>query len=138
MKKLKFFALLSLVMITSIMMVGCKNNNNNGVLDSAVGTQIKQDYFNQFVHPANNDAQLSDVQIYKYYGTFNGYVAIMFNDGARQAIGQETVAGITINYMDSRRILVWKDSNFYSLQESYDNSFLTEQNIRTIADAQNK
>ncbi|MCL2679747.1 MAG: hypothetical protein FWF18_05660, partial [Dehalococcoidia bacterium] len=79
-----------------------------------------------------------DVQIYKYYGSFNGYVAIMFNDGARQSLGQEIVAGVTINYMDSRRISVWNAGNFYSLQEAYDSGFLTKSNIRVIAGAQNK
>ncbi|MDR3012018.1 MAG: hypothetical protein LBU70_02260 [Chitinispirillales bacterium] len=98
---------------------------------------IRSDYFNRFVKPIDNDALLKDVQIHKYYGTFGGYVVIMFHSNAEDVVGEEIVAGITINYADSRRILVWKDGSFYSLQESYENRFLTEQDIRLIADAQN-
>ncbi|MCL2679784.1 MAG: hypothetical protein FWF18_05875, partial [Dehalococcoidia bacterium] len=81
MKKLKLIALLSLVALASIVMVACNGNGWLKPLDSAVETQIRQDYFNQVVSPTNNEASLGDVQIYKYYGSFNGYVAIMFNDG---------------------------------------------------------
>ncbi|MDR2578013.1 MAG: hypothetical protein LBC70_04260 [Chitinispirillales bacterium] len=119
-----------------------KSEDSSLKLDAELRNRIIQDYFNQYyfnqvIEPNDAVVQLKDVQICKYYGTFGGYVVIMFNSAVRQAIGEETVAGVTINYVDSRRILVWTDGSFYRLQESYEKKILTEQNIRLIANAQN-
>jgi len=137
--KIKIIALSLMLVMASIVLLGCVNNNGGNMarLNATIATEIRQAYFNEFVKPLDDGTQLSDVKILVYYGTFGESVVVVLNSGARQAIGQETAAGIEINYADSRRIWVWNDNNFHTLQEAYDDSLLTVGNIQTIAGIQN-
>jgi hypothetical protein len=112
-----------------------------GSLDQEIETLVIQDYFDQVLIPAAganaDEMELSDVQILRYYGTFNGYVVVMFNSGARHEGWKETIAETTIYYLDSRRIYVWKDGSLCVLKQAYENNFLSVENIQSIAKVQN-
>jgi hypothetical protein len=154
-RKCKVFIFMSVVLLISTLFAlgGCmdlltngrngqKGSEGNGLytgeLDPEIEARIIRDYFYHVVYPASNEAQLGDVHICKYYGTFEGFVAVMFNGGERQVAWRETIAGIEVHYSDSRWILVWENGKFYRLQEAYDNGFLNQQNIQEIADQQEK
>jgi len=111
--------MLSLVVITSVVMVGC---TSNGVLDQTIEAQIKQDWQEQF------DAALSTVN---YYGTHNGYVAF-FRPGENAVVTNIEVAGTLFEYGYNWTIYLWKDGSFYNMIDAYEQGLLTAADIRKI------
>jgi hypothetical protein len=105
-------------------------------LSSDVEIKIKQDFLDFYTKTENPDATVDDVSILFYYGTYGGCVAVKMTDRFSvyyQVITIETIDGIKISTNDSNPIHVWKDENFYSLQEAYDEGYLTKDNLREIA-----
>ncbi|MCL1811667.1 MAG: hypothetical protein FWG41_05580 [Methanomassiliicoccaceae archaeon] len=104
-------------------------------LNSEMEMKIKQDYFNQITKIKFPEATIDNVGINKYYGTYNGSVVVKMSDltGHLIMMISETVGGITINYPDTNKALVWKDGNFYSMQEAYDLGLLCKDDLREIS-----
>ena len=110
------------------------------LLSEKVEKQVKQAYLDLFLKPEIAEATPDDVML-RYYGTYGGAVAVMLTDrfsSYTMAEWSETNQNITIYYSDGRYITVWKDGAFYRLQEAYDNSILTAENIAQIATIQNE
>lgn len=133
MKKLRLVAVLSLVVITSIVMVACKNNDNgNGSLNPTTEARIKQDYLQQL---NNGNIALEDILIHKYYGTYGDSVAvIMAISGVEPppAIDEMVVADFEFTFNTGRHITIWNNGIFYTLHCAYDGSFITIGNLETI------
>ena len=71
----------------------------------------------------------------RYYGEYSDCVPVMFLEpipGVIMDIDIE-VAGSVFHYTDPIEITVWKDGEFYTLQEAYDQNLLTKEQIATIA-----
>jgi hypothetical protein len=97
--------------------------------------KIKQDYLEFHTKPMYPDATVDDIEIKKYYGTYGGCVAVLMTDnytGYSQALETEVVDGITIQYFDSNKMLIWKNGNFHHLQEAYDEGLLTKDDLSLI------
>lgn len=78
---------------------------------------IKQDFFN--LYTANvPEMTMDDVEIYGYYGTYNGCVVL---DIGCKYLSRITVAGCEIEegLLVPGLAIVWKEGNFYSLMEAY-------------------
>jgi len=76
----------------------------------------------------------SKSRIEEYYGTYNGCIAVIFNDyfhSGSRPLG--LVAGIRFQYDYGNRILAWKEGEFYILQKAFDLGLLTGEDIETIA-----
>ncbi|MDE6850183.1 MAG: hypothetical protein K2J54_02530, partial [Clostridia bacterium] len=119
---------------------------------------IKRDWAKNLTDDETNpteDVTEDEVTIRKYYGTYNGCVAVTVErTGAMHpAVYNPVVVEIgtvVFNYgYYSPRITVWKmngDSNqsgdvkigtFYTLQQAYDNGYLTHEDLMTIANRHN-
>ena len=86
-----------------------------------------------------------DLDITYFYGHFLRQVAsfhtdisiaVMFNNPADTALGSEEIVTaqrrITISYTDGNRILIWRMGRFYRLQEAYNASYLSANDILEI------
>jgi len=59
------------------------------------------------------DAKAADFSIIRYYGVYNGSVALMINDPYHEYPAEdldinETIAGVLFHYTNPNRIIVWK------------------------------
>jgi len=144
MKKLKQIAVLSLVVLTSIMVVGCSGNSRGEIERNAAGEivwsakterVIRWDFF-QSIDNAYRNIKLKDVYIDKYYGTYGDNVAVIMKiigvEGPPSIPPPYEVAGYVFECMSWDAITIWNDGNFYSLQSAYDESFITIENLETI------
>ena len=98
--------------------------------------EIKRDYLNLYEMVTYPSTTIDDVSIIKYYGTYNGSVVVKIKFiwmGELQAVTYETIDNITITFPTSNKALVWKDGNFCSLQEAYDNGLLTKDDLERVA-----
>jgi len=117
--------------------------------------RIKQDFIDDYNNskPTHIDAMiLNDIWISKYYGTYNGCVAAIFNEPFsyfhidekyRELVEKylphilylppDIVTGIPFYYEYSNSISIWKDGQFCSLYSAYDSGLLYKEDIRSIA-----
>ncbi len=57
-------------------------------------------------------AKADDVEIFKYYGTYNNYVAVMLFDAFTdydQALWEIEIDGVVFYYKNGNRIFLWKE-----------------------------
>ena len=73
-----------------------------------------------------------------YYGMFNGCVPIMFDWSESGAIMEIQVAGSTFHYGGSNTIRIWKNGEFFHLEDAYEKGILNEEQIAIIAVIHNK
>ena len=64
-------------------------------------------------------------------------VVLDFGELTSQAYSSETVAGVTFYYTTGAQMSVWKDGEFYSLQEAYDQELLTKTDLKRLAKENN-
>ncbi|MCL2375011.1 MAG: hypothetical protein FWC82_00575 [Firmicutes bacterium] len=78
--------------------------------------------------------------VFRYYGTFDEASVVMMGSTENfpgDMEWKETVAGITFFYGDTRRIIVWYENYFYTLQEAFEHNILTQENLQVIANINN-
>lgn len=83
------------------------SEGNSDTLSEQTETAIKQAY--SIRYPQEDGWSII---INKYYGTYNGCVALMIgyeNSQYTNALWSETIAGVRIEYSNGQRILVWKE-----------------------------
>ena len=99
-----------------------------GLLD-----QIAKDYYYRALEIHEGDSsKVSTYYIERYFGTYNGAVPVVITvvDGEYPEVEHtETVAGYTFEHYCLNPIKVWKDGDFYSLQEAYDLGILTVEHV---------
>ena len=107
--------------------------------DTELGRQIRQDYLDE-LHSSGVwyllDQTIDDVWITSYYGIYNGSVPLMItNRGAGYSGEVKTIVVADIKFTFGGNIMsVWKEGEFYSLEEAYNLGFLTQEDLRGIAD----
>ena len=122
--------------------------------DTELGKQIKQDYqdylHNIFVNSGNpNPMQvcIDDISIKVYFGNYNGSIPVMMKVDAKYDANDDeyvyypsamimtlVVADATFRFYSIYDILVWKEGQFYWLNNAYDMNLLTQEDLREIAD----
>ena len=82
-----------------------------------------------------NDPYIGYTYVEKYYGEFeSGAIVAMMGGGYyTDALWDEVIDGITINYCNGNRILVLYEDVFYTLTEAYEFGYLTIDDIAQIA-----
>ncbi len=108
-------------------------------LDREQLIKLKQVYLEEMKN--NEELTADDVTILEYCGTYNGCSVMMFTSRGTlylTAIEVVNVAGINFLYSDSNKLYAYKDGKIYSLEQAYENGFLTKINIVNIRDIHNK
>ena len=116
---------------------GACGNGRSKELSAEKELQIKQDYWNENYKDNTNEITVSDIKIWKHYGTYSGSVVLMIKENATQALWQDDIDGVLFKYNDGNQIIVWKDSQFYGLREAYESAFLSKNDLKNIAKIQN-
>ena len=81
------------------------------------------------------------VSIIKYYGEFeSGAIAAMIDDGRGydDALWQEKINDVVIQYYNGNRIVVLYDDEFYTLTEAYNEGYITSEDLSVIAELHNR
>ena len=141
MKKLKLIALLSLVLITSIIVVGCgnrnDNENDNGNVDYNLEYRIRNDFLFYMHSQGYTDKVIDDVKILQIFGNFDGVVVVRFYRGAFHVITPIQVGGVELIFSDSNIAIVWYGGQFLGIQEAYDDDLLSKENLIVVANKLN-
>ena len=75
------------------------------------------------------------------YGTYDDCVFVMMvGEGisTTQALRDVEVGGVMFHYRDGDSIEVWRDGEFYSLEEAYEQGYVTVESLQEVAKIQNK
>ncbi|MBQ7826837.1 MAG: hypothetical protein IJ386_01065 [Clostridia bacterium] len=78
-----------------------------------------------------------DVEVHRYYGTYNGAAVIYYEGGGMgytQAYMTVSIAGYEFSYPDGHTIEVWKDGELYSMNRAYEKGILSKNDVAKIAD----
>ena len=118
---------------------------NPEALSTQTENKIKQSHLVYLKNTYKNDpyvmeATLDDIMIFKYHGTYNGYVAVMVEDafsGYTEAIELHTIDGIEIWYGSSNIIKLWKNNEFFTIDYVYEKGLITKEDVKNIAYYQN-
>ncbi len=128
----KAVMIVALVFVLFAVLVMVSKRNINSVDLEA----IKRSYLDAMLKAGYpSDMTTEDVFIDEYCGTYKGSVVVMISDSQTfftTAVQTETVAGVKILYRDGNKLVVWKDDTFYTLEEAFENGFLTRSNIILI------
>lgn len=81
---------------------------------------------------------LRDIKILNKYGTYNSAVVVRMERGAYHMITTIEVGGIEFTFGDTNIALVWKDGQFFELEDVYDKGMLTKSNLEALARKVNK
>ena len=105
------------------------DNDENGIAQPSERfiEQIKEDY---------RDGGAEGVYITEYYGVYNGNcVPLVISNGiGLTMLVEQTIAGETFVFADTSKVIdVWVDGEFFTLEEAYENGYLTAEQIADIA-----
>jgi hypothetical protein len=103
-------------------------------LSAEMVTRVKQDYVSQYFSPESG-VTASDIQIHKYYGTFNEKIVLSLSTGLGPDVcgTPETIDAFTFYYnYPYYEIRVWGNDEFYTLTQAYEQGLLTYENINAI------
>jgi hypothetical protein len=151
---LKKFLLGVVCIMVAFSFVGCSGKNNAHISneenkketvpmawDEETRNKIKQDYLTQFVIPNAPNAIVDnltadDVVIKKHHGTYNGYFVITTNYDTIEITQVNIVIIGNVEFNFSIYVIkVWKNGNFYTLQETYEQKYLTQADLEKIAES---
>jgi len=119
------------------------NNTTGEGLSAELESRIKQDYVNVYNAsvgtPSGPPEPLAkkDIWVTEYYGTYNGCVVVSVGGyWAYPGVGWEVdIAGIRFGHGNlAKKPTTWKDGSFNDLQGAYDQVWLTQDDLRSIAE----
>lgn len=100
--------------------------------------QIESDYLSELKKSGGYDPNVDGVyRVKNYYGTYNDCVPVMFSMPETGAMKEVYIAGVVFHYTGSNTIIVWRDGEFFSLNEAYELELLTKDHIKAIASVHN-
>ena len=153
MKRKATTALFAALLVFALVVTGCAQDaaspaetgngeymprpKNPEVLSPETEEKIKQTYVKEIIN-GEIDMSFDSIYIDKYYGTYDGCVAVMMHDTYKcssfnDMIWEVYVADVLITYMSGNRIKIWKKNQFYDMQTAYDKGLLTREDIQSIA-----
>jgi len=102
-----------------------------GVLEKVV-----KDYYNYYVENYQFSPDvIGTVYVERYEGTYDGAVVVLMNGTMFSSVEWKReilVAGYTFTYYGGNMSEVWKDGEFYSLVDAYNEGILTKEHIEKI------
>ena len=118
----KLISLLLVIVIICSVLSGCVYFDKD--------FEMKKAYLDQF---GIKDKNPEDVIVDYDVGTYNGARIVMLDAECRDPEKwMENIGDFTITYYDSNRLLVWKDSEFITLTQSYWDGLLGADDIKII------
>jgi len=96
--------------------------------------EIREDYFNLMVD-TNSSTEFEKLYVGEVFGVYGDSVAlIMLFKGITPppAVDTVVVEGFEFSFHSGRHILIWNNNNFYTLQNAFDESLITLENLETI------
>ena len=112
------------------------------VLSEKTELKIKSTAAKEYREDNIKDVVADGFTITRYYGTYGDCVAVMMTDNYTDHWDWEVVdcvAGVKLHYNNSNQIKIWRETekvlagSFYTLQEAYDNGWLTQEDLMSIA-----
>jgi len=112
-------------------------------LSAELERQILQDYVSHhnasFGTPSGPPVPLTEDEIWvaEYFGTYNNCVvmSVRGNWGYAGVAWVKDIAGIRFGHGDLGKVpITWKDGSFNTLEDAYDQGWLTKDDIRSIAE----
>ena len=138
--KITAIILLLLICVTAFSSCAAKTSgsgDNETSLDKLL-KQIDSDYLSELKKSGGYDPDVDGVfRVKNYYGTYNDCVPVMFSMPETGAMRDVEVAGVVFHYTGSNTIIVWRDGDFFSLNEAYELELLTKDHIEAIASLHN-
>lgn len=125
----KKIILLGVAMVMIFLLTACGNDQED---------RIRNDYLSYLHSQGETETTLDDVKILKNYGTYNNAVVVRMERPAFEVVTVIQVGGIDFTFSNSNTALVWKDGQFFELQEAYDTGLLSKENLTSIAKKVNK
>ena len=134
-KKFGLIGLVAVMLIASVgMLGGCGRGEAPTLSDLPIETQerIRQDYLEQLA--TNPNATLEDIQITRYFGTFNDVVVIGFRSSglpdlvAPIRIGRVRFDGVAVTF-----VFAWDDGELTNLRYTHEQNVLSNRSLRAIA-----
>ena len=135
-KRKPLFCMALLFLLAALVLTSCASKDDYTTETDEAGYP-ENDYGKHLYGESYDSETDGEVSIESCYGIYNGCVPVMFSQIAFTVITDVQVEGINFHYRSSNTIKVWKDGTFYSIQEAYDQGFLTKEQIQTIADMHN-
>ena len=145
-KRKPLFCALLLFLLVALMLTSCARETDYttetdeaGYPNETLLARIEEDFSNlQYENGANREID-GPFKVAYCYGMYRDCVPVMFSGMASaDVLWDDVVAEIVFHYTDGRSIEVWKNGDFYSLQEAYDEGLLTKEHLQSIADIQNE
>ncbi|MFA5449548.1 MAG: hypothetical protein WC292_03825 [Clostridia bacterium] len=106
-------------------------------MEVEVKGKILQDYYNLL---NSDDITLQDVYIRRFYGVYNDSFAVImaiYGIDPPPAVDEIMVSGLEFTFNTGYHIKIWNDGDFYSLQDAFDESFITLEDLETICELHN-
>lgn len=120
-------------------------DGNHARLSAETEGYIKQSYLDQLWYNEGMwELTIDDVWIEEYYGIYNVCVAVMIDANGLNYTDEERVVvidDVLFHYNSGNSIVVWVKQAIpllYELQEAYDFGFLTQEDLKIIADQHNR
>jgi hypothetical protein len=135
-KTIKLFLILGVILFSLIGVVGCSDCSKN---EEQILSEIKQDYYNEFVSEIQNK-NVSDIIINYYIGEYNGYFVLMLSyvgEPFFDMIKTIYFDDCLITYPNSNILRAWKEGAFYDLKELYALGELSKNDIEEIIEQYN-
>ena len=113
-----------------------EKGTTSGYQDEGLMSRIENDYASvQFQEHRFNPMFQGSWWVDYCYGVYGDCVPVMIGGWiTTQAGWDDEINNVVIHYHNGSSIDVWKNGEFYSLREAYEQGYLTEEDIREIAD----
>ena len=141
-KRKPLFCALLLFLLVALMLTSCARETDYttetdeaGFPNETLLARIENDYGKYLEKTYGKSNKYPPVVL--CYGIYNGCVPVMFSQMSLDVMTDIEVVGIIFHYGSTNEIKVWKDGNFYSVQEAYDQGLLTREQVQTLADVHN-
>jgi len=127
----KLLTLSLVIVLASVILVACGRNNggNAPVIDTSLELQIRQSFADK------HSVSVETVSVEVYFGTYEGTSVVLM--ASTEFIPGDIVTTVTISEINfvfptANVFIAWREGSFYSVQQAYDNDFLTRSQLQTI------
>ena len=127
----KLISLLLIICLICPLLSGCVNDT--------VSDELKQDIVEDYLSWSGLKGDfIADEINCVFLGKYGDSVAVYFKSaGAYDTKTEETVAGVTFKYPDSRVIRIWNNGKFYKITEAHEERILSRRTIKNIHSVSN-
>ena len=129
----RLFLLLGVLIFTLVALVGCYNPDDNEIVTDE---KLILDYVNYAHSIGQKDVTVENTEILENYGVYDGAVIVKMNRGAYHVLTNIYFWGteVKIQFPDTNTPLVYKNGNFYELEDAYMNGILTKESVIKLQD----